>query len=94
MTPQPSPSITFLDAATLDREGDIDFSPVKALGAFTQYQTTAPDEIVARIADTEIVLTNKIVLDRDRIAGTSPNLQLICVCATGVNNVDLDAART
>lgn len=76
----------------MDR-GDIDFAPIEKLGAFTRHEITAPAEISPRIADADIVLTNKAVLDRDLIAGAAPKLKLICVCATGVNNVDLDAAK-
>ncbi len=88
---QPSPSITLLDAATLDR-GDLDLGQIAALGDFTSHPVTAPDQVAGRIREAEIVLSNKVVLDRE-IISQAPRLQCICVCATGVNNVDLDAAK-
>ena len=86
------PTITVLDAITLDREGDIDFAPLAQIGSVIFHITTAPDEIAERIAETDIILVNKIVLGAEQFA-TAPKLKLICACATGVNNIDLDAAR-
>lgn len=53
---------------------------------------TAPQETAHRIREADVVITNKVVLDADAFA-TAPRLQLVCVAATGINNVDLDAAR-
>lgn len=53
---------------------------------------TAPGEVAGRIADAEVVITNKVVLDETAFAA-APHLRLVCVAATGVNNIDLDAAR-
>lgn len=64
---------------------------MKALGDYTGYDMTAPDEVAVRCADAEIVVTNKVQLDAATIAQL-PHLRLICVAATGVNNIDLDAA--
>ena len=82
------PKIVFLDEYSLAGR---DLSAVKALGDYTGYDMTAPDEVAARCADTEIVVTNKVRLDAATIAQL-PHLRLICVAATGVNNIDLDAA--
>lgn len=80
-----------LDAASLG--DDIDLSPLETLvDEFTAFAATTPDEVESRIQDAEIVFTNKVVLDELNIAN-APKLRLICVLATGVNNVDLDAAR-
>ena len=78
--------IVFLDAQTMG--DDIDLSLFKSFGEFHTYQTTAPSECIAHIADANIVLTNKVVIDRAVMDGC-PNLQLICITATGTNNVDL-----
>lgn len=78
--------IVFLDAQTMG--DDIDLSLFKSFGEFHTYQTTAPSECVAHIADANIVLTNKVVIDKT-VMDACPNLQLICVTATGTNNVDL-----
>lgn len=82
------PKIVFLDEYSLAGR---DLSAVKALGDYTGYDMTAPDEVAVRCADAEIVVTNKVRLDAATIAQL-PHLRLICVAATGVNNIDLDAA--
>lgn len=64
---------------------------IKCRGEYVAYQTTSPDQVVERCVDAEIVITNKVVLDAEKIAAL-PNLRLICVAATGMNNVDLEAA--
>ena len=68
-----------------------DMSAVKAFGDYTGYETTSPEQVVERCAGAEIVITNKVVLDALAI-GSLPDLRLICVAATGMNNVDLAAA--
>lgn len=81
----------FLDRASLDC-GDLDFSPLDAiLPDWRYYPATASDEIGDRIANAEIVISNKVVLDAAAIQ-QARHLKLISVAATGVNNVDLDAA--
>lgn len=68
-----------------------DLSAVKAYGDYTGYAVTSPDEVAQRCAGAEVVITNKVVMDAATIA-TLPDLRLICVAATGMNNVDLAAA--
>ncbi len=80
----------FLDAGSVG--DDLDWQALSA--AADEWQThhnTQADEIAPRIADADIVVTNKVVLDRATIEAAD-RLQLICVAATGVNNIDLDAA--
>ena len=84
--------IVFLDAATTSREGDIDFGALEALGNLVLYDHTAPNQTTDRCADADIVLTNKVVVDA-AVMDACANLKLIQVCATGTNNVALDAAR-
>ena len=60
-------------------------------GEYTGYDMTAPDEVAERCADADIVITNKVVIDAATMARL-PHLKLICVAATGMNNVDLAAA--
>jgi glycerate dehydrogenase len=83
--------IIFLDAATVGT-GDLDLSRFEAFGAFTAHDTTTPKQTIERIRDAHIVLTNKVILDRP-ILEACESLRLICVCATGVNNIDLETAR-
>jgi glycerate dehydrogenase len=81
-----------LDLDTLDRD-DLDLGALKALlPELRCYRVTPPAKVAERIAAAEVVLTNKVRLDRGALGGAS-NLRLICLSATGTNNVDLDAAR-
>ena len=68
-----------------------DLSSITCWGDYTGYETTTPDEVLEKSKDAEIIITNKVVLDAEKIASL-PNLRLICVAATGMNNVDLNAA--
>jgi len=65
----------------------------KSLGELTLYSKTSPEQVIERIQDTEVILTNKVVINADAIA-QAKNLKLICVLATGMNNVDLKAAES
>ena len=80
--------IVFLDEYSVCGQ---DLSRIKAMGEYVGYETTAPHEVMERVADAEVVITNKVVLDAQTIAQL-PHLKLICVAATGMNNVDLVAA--
>ncbi len=80
-----------LDRETLDL-GDLDLSAVEhCLDRLTTYPHTAAEEVIERIADANIVIVNKVVIDAEVIRHC-PNLALICVIATGVNNIDTHAA--
>ena len=82
----------FLDRNTLDC-GDLDFSVLDAqLPELTYYPATLPDQVAERIAQAEVVISNKVMLDAAAIQ-QAPRLRLICIAATGVNNVDLAAAE-
>ncbi|MEM9918675.1 MAG: D-2-hydroxyacid dehydrogenase [Bacteroidota bacterium] len=84
-----TPKIVFLDAKTV---GDIpELEELKSLGDATLYDYTAPAEVNERISDATIVLTNKVKLGAAQMS-QAPNLKLICVTATGTNNVDHAAA--
>ena len=80
--------IVFLDEYSICNR---DLSTIKALGEYIGYETTQPEQVIERCQDAEIVISNKVVLDAKVIAAL-PNLRLICVAATGMNNVDLEAA--
>lgn len=71
--------------------GDMSWEPLEQLGDVTIYDRTAPSEILDRVGDADMVLTNKVVLSADTIA-RFPNVKYIGVLATGTNVVDLDAA--
>ena len=80
--------IVFLDEYSVC---GLDLGRIKAMGDYVGYETTAPSEVVERAFEAEVVITNKVVLDAQIIAQL-PNLSLICVAATGMNNIDLEAA--
>lgn len=63
----------------------------RQVGLLTCYPTTSEEQIVARCLDAEIVITNKVILSAASLKQL-PKLKLICVAATGTNNIDLDAA--
>ncbi len=77
--------ITILDKGTLG--ADIDLSPIHAVGEVTEYISTPPEKIAERISDCEVVVLNKVKLDRTNLADAK-NLKLICVAATGYDNID------
>ena len=68
-----------------------DLSSIKKFGDYTGYDTTSPDQVLERCADAEVVISNKVVLNAAIIASL-PKLRLICVAATGMNNIDLNVA--
>lgn len=82
------PEIVFLDEYSLS---DADLLVIRSMGNYRSYYNTAPSEILERVGDAEIVITNKVPFSRQTIESL-PNLRLICVAATGVNIIDLDAA--
>jgi len=82
--------ITLLDRKTLG--GDLDLGPLASLGTLVVHESTSPEETASRIQESEIILTNKVVIDR-AIMAEAKKLKLICVTATGMNNVDLEAAK-
>ncbi|HMP78844.1 MAG TPA: D-2-hydroxyacid dehydrogenase [Pirellulaceae bacterium] len=83
--------IVVLDGYTLN-PGDNPWTPVEQLGQLTVYDRTPIAEIVARIGDADIVLTNKTPLTAETI-NQAPRLKFISVLATGYNVVDVAAAR-
>jgi len=85
------PKIAVLDAATLG--SDLDLSPLDKAGRVTVYQTSAPDEVPERLADAEICLINKVKLGEPALKDAK-KLKLICIFATGYDNVDLAYCRS
>ena len=81
----------FLDKKTFN--DDIELSSITAqLDSLTCFDTTADSEVITRCQNAEIILTNKVVLNQD-ILTQLPKLKLICITATGTNNVDLKSAK-
>jgi glycerate dehydrogenase len=87
----PPASAVFLDLASVDR-ADLDLAALhRAAGPWATFLQTPPELTAARIADAMVVVTNKVVIDR-AVMAACPGLRLVCVAATGTNNVDLVAA--
>lgn len=81
----------FLDADTLGH--DVDLSPIESVtGDLLQYASTAKEQVLDRIREFDTVLVNKVVLTRAHFEAC-PQLKTIAVVATGLNNIDLDAAK-
>lgn len=83
--------IVILDGATAKgRELNFDF--LNQFGEVTYYDVTYPDKVLSRAKDADILVINKIVLDRATLSACK-KLKLITILATGYNVVDIDAAR-
>ena len=78
-------SIVFLDLLTMGDVANLD--QLKEFGRLTTYETTSPEETAERIADATVVITNKVFVGKETME-KAPQLKLICVAATGINNVD------
>jgi len=81
--------IVLLDALTF---GSTDLSGFDDLGEVVVYQTTSPEQTLERITDANVIVTNKVVITKEMMSNAK-ELKLICVAATGMNNVDLLAAE-
>jgi glycerate dehydrogenase len=82
----------FLDHTSLDL-GDLDLSPWReTFSDLVLHASTTPDQVAERLKDAEVAISNKIVIDAATFAAC-PSLKLVLITATGVNNIDLDAAR-
>lgn len=79
--------LVFLDRKTIG--DDIDFSQFESFGDVTYYNYSTPEEVPERIKDADIVITNKVPIRPDTV-GQATNLKLVCVAATGTNNIDKD----
>ena len=77
--------IVCLDAATLG--SDVNLDVFGQFGEFVSFETTAAAERIERLKGADVVITNKVVIDKETMDAS--NLKLICISATGMNNVDL-----
>ena len=82
--------IAFLDAATM---GDVSFEPIASLGDFVTYAGSTPEQARERVKDLDVLIINKVLVDKQLI-DAAPNLKLICISATGVNNIDVEYAAS
>lgn len=72
--------------------GDLSWEPMRELAELVLYDRSKPSEVVERVGDAEMVLTNKVVFT-DEVMAQLPNLKYIGVLATGYNVVDVEAAH-
>ena len=79
--------IVFLDRKTIGE--DIDLSGFERFGEVVIYDYSAPEEVPARVEDADIIVLNKVPVNEATIR-TAKNLKLVCVTATGTNNLDKD----
>lgn len=81
-------NIVFLDEYSL---GGNDLSAIKALGQYTGYDRTKPEQVLERCIGATVIISNKVYISRQTMSQL-PDLKLIAIAATGMNNVDLEAA--
>ena len=77
--------LVFLDTKTIGE--DIDLSAYDALGEVVKYGFSTLEEIPERVKDADVLIVNKIAINEQTI-GTAKNLKLVCITATGTNNLD------
>ena len=83
--------IVILDGATAKGK-ELDFDFLNQFGDVTYYDTTRNEDVLSRAKDADILVINKIVMDKDTLAECK-NLKLITILATGFNIVDIEAAK-
>ena len=81
--------IVFLDEYSIAGR---DLTKITSLGDYVAYENTPKDAVIERLKNADVAITNKVVIDGDAMRQL-PNLKLICVAATGMNNVDLETAK-
>nr|MDA3823120.1 NAD(P)-dependent oxidoreductase [Bacteroidales bacterium] len=82
--------IVFLDVSTVGSVENL--KQLKKLGKIDFFEKTSPEQVVERVMGKEIAITNKVEITA-KMMDQLPDLRLICVAATGMNNIDLDHAK-
>ena len=81
--------IVFLDRKTLG--SDVNLDQFNDLGEVVFYDFTKPSDVLERVKDADIIITNKAIVDKNTMENSQ--IKLICITATGMNNIDLDYAK-
>jgi len=81
--------IVFLDSKTLG--SDINLDQFDSLGEVIYYDFTAPCDVLERVKDADVIITNKAIVNKNTMENS--NIKLICITATGMNNIDLEYAQ-
>ncbi len=84
--------ILITDCASLTSGVDLSLEPLKKYGEITEYGNISREELLKEVADKDIVLCNKTVIDSE-VINAAPNLKYIGVFATGYNNIDITLAK-
>lgn len=77
--------MVFLDAKSIGE--DIDLSGYDALGEVVKYDFSTPQEVRERVKDADVIILNKVIVNEESI-GSAEKLKMVCVAATGTNNLD------
>ncbi|MCP5468223.1 MAG: glycerate dehydrogenase [Deltaproteobacteria bacterium] len=85
------PQIAFLDEPTVHLK-DLNFSAIQKIGEYIGLKSCPTGKIPRSVQNAEVVISNKVLLGDNEFSQLK-NLRLICVAATGVNNIDLEAAK-
>ncbi len=81
--------IVFLDKSTVGNVSNLGL--LEEFGTVSYYEETSPDQTIERSYGADIIITNKVIIDR-KVMDANPDIKLICIAATGMNNVDLEYA--
>lgn len=84
-------NIVFLDSGTLG--GDVDTTVFSKLGSYSEFTATPQSSAPERVKNADVIITNKVKITSDVMA-SAENLRLVCVTATGYDNVDVAYAKT
>lgn len=81
--------IVFLDVLF---GSNVSLDPISSLGEFVGYRSSTPEEALERVPGADVLIVNKVKVTEKLIEAAGSSLKLICEAATGVNNIDLEAA--
>ena len=81
-----------VDEADISLNGDIDLSLLKAVGTYQSLPSATVDQIITQAKDTNIIVVNKAIITKE-VFENLPDLGLVAVSATGINNVDINTAK-
>lgn len=84
--------ILLADAETLQSNNDLSLEALKQFGQVTEYKNISRQDLLKEVADKDIILCNKTIIDRTVIEN-APNLKYIGIFATGFNNIDIECAK-
>ena len=82
--------IVFLDKKTIGEVSNLNL--IHRLGEIEMFDNTLPEDVVERTTGMDVIITNKVMIDK-KIIDALPDLKLICIAATGMNNVDTEYAK-